>query len=78
LHNPVSTHLTIKLFSASNLGTSTRRLTLAGDEDGISIGEHLKEVEDLDELPCALQSGARMTFWETRAGRQPSRSSSTT
>ena len=57
LHNPASTHLTIKLFSASNLGTSTgntRRLTLAGDEDGISIGEHLKEVEDLDELQQAM------------------------
>jgi hypothetical protein len=57
LHNPASTHLTIKLFSASNLGTSTgntRRLTLAGDEDGISIGEHLKEVEDIDELQQAM------------------------
>jgi hypothetical protein len=58
LHNPASTHLTIKLFSASNLGSSTgntRRLTLAGDEDGISIGEHLKEIEDLEELQQAMR-----------------------
>jgi hypothetical protein len=58
LHNPASTHLTIKLFSATNLGSSTgntRRLTLAGDEDGISIGEHLKEIEDLEELQQAMR-----------------------
>lgn len=58
LHNPASTHLTIKLFSASNLGSSTgntRRFTLAGDEDGISIGDHLKEIEDLEELQQAMR-----------------------
>jgi hypothetical protein len=58
LHNPASTHLTIKLFSASNLGSSTgntRRFTLAGDEDGISIGDHLKEIEDLGELQQAMR-----------------------
>ena len=59
IQNPGSSHLTLKLFSPNNLHSSTgstRRLTLADTDGGINVGEHLKEITDLEELKLAMRA----------------------
>ena len=58
LQNPSSSHCTLKLFSPCNLQASTgsvRRLTLADADGGINVGEHLKEIADMEELKLAMR-----------------------
>lgn len=57
IHNPASTHLSLKLFHISNVScgsTGTKRVSLLGEEGGLDIGDSLKEVHDLEELKNAL------------------------
>jgi len=59
LQNPGSSHLTLKLFSPNNLHSATgssRRLTLADADGAINVGEHLKEITDLEELKLAMRA----------------------
>lgn len=58
LHNPGSSHNTLKLYSPYNLQSATgatRRLTLADGDGGINVGEHLKEIADMEELKLAMR-----------------------
>jgi len=62
IHNPGSPHLTLKLFSSSNMGSSTaatRRLTLADNDCAVSIGDSMREVSDLNELKLAMRALCR-------------------
>ncbi len=62
IHNPGSPHLTLKLFSSSNMGSSTaatRRLTLADNDSAFSIGDSMREVSDLNELKLAMRAPCR-------------------
>ena len=62
IHNPGSPHLTLKLFSSSNMGSSTaatKRLTLADNDSSISIGDSMREVSDLNELRLAVRAMCR-------------------
>jgi hypothetical protein len=62
IHNPGSPHLTLKLFSSSNMGSSTaatRRLTLADNDSAVSIGDSMREVSDLNELKLAMRALCR-------------------
>lgn len=66
IHTPGSTQLTLKLFSSSNMTSSTtgtRRLTLADGDSAISIGEHMKDIADLAELKHAIWAVCRATHF---------------
>jgi hypothetical protein len=60
--NPASPHNTLKLYSSSNMSSSTgatRRLTLADGNSSVNIGENLKEISDLNELKLAVRAMCR-------------------
>jgi len=62
LHNPASSSLTVKLFSAANMSSSTgstRKLSLADGDKSIHVGESLKEIADLGELQLAVRAMCR-------------------
>jgi hypothetical protein len=62
MHNPGSVHNTLKLYSSSNMGSSTggtRRLTLADNDNTVSIGDNMREVTDLNELKLAVRAMCR-------------------
>ncbi len=57
-----SPHNTLKLYSSSNMSSSTgatRRLSLADGSQAVNIGENLKEVTDLAELKLAVMAMCR-------------------
>jgi hypothetical protein len=57
-----SPHNTLKLYSSSNMSSSTgatRRLSLADGSQAVNIGENLKEVTDLAELKLAVRTMCR-------------------
>ena len=58
LHNPGSSHNTLKLYRPYNLQSATgatRQLTLADGNGSINVGEHLKEIADMEELKLAIR-----------------------
>lgn len=60
--NPGSPHNTLKLYSSSNMSSSTgatKRLSLADGSQAVNIGENLKEVTDLAELRLAVRTMCR-------------------
>ena len=62
LHNPGSMNNTVKLYSPSNMSSSTgstRRLSLADGDKSINVGESLKEISDLEELKLAVRAMCR-------------------
>jgi hypothetical protein len=62
IHNPGSPHITLKLFSSSNMGSSTaatKRLTLADGDRSVSIGDNMREVSDMNELKLAVRAMCR-------------------
>jgi len=62
IHNPASMNITVKLFSPSNMASSTgntKRLSLVDGERSINVGESLKEVTDLEELKLAVRAMCR-------------------
>jgi len=62
LHNPASSSLTVKLFSAANMSSSTgstRKLSLADGDKSIHVGESMKEIADLNELQLAVRAMCR-------------------
>jgi hypothetical protein len=59
MHNPGSPHITLKLYSSSNMGSSTgatKRLTLADGDRSVSIGDNMKEVSDMNEFKLAVRA----------------------
>ncbi len=65
MQNPGSAHNTLKLYSSlnmANMGSSTgatRRLTLADNDNTVSIGDNMREVSDLNELKLAVRGMCR-------------------
>jgi len=62
LHNPGSPHLTLKLFSSSNMGSSTaatKRLTLADGDRSVSVGDNMREINNLLEFKLAIRALCR-------------------
>jgi hypothetical protein len=62
IHNPASPHLTLKLFSSTNMGsstTSTKRLTLADGDRSVNVGDNLREINDLLEFKLAVRALCR-------------------
>gem|GEM_PF-5631906 len=62
IHQPGSPHLTLKLFSSSNMGSSTgatKRLTLADGDTSVNIGDNMKEIHDLNEFKLAVRAMCR-------------------
>ena len=62
LHNPASMNITVKLFSAANMSSSTgstRKLSLADGDKSIHVGESMKEIADLGELQLAVRAMCR-------------------
>jgi len=62
LHNPASMSNTIKLYSPSNMSSSTgntRKLSLADGDKSVSVGESMKEIADLEELKLAVRAMCR-------------------
>jgi len=59
LHNPASPDLKIKMFylpNVSSCGLSTRKVSLEDGNEGLTVGDSLKEVSDLDGYRTALNS----------------------
>lgn len=59
LHNPSSQNLKLKLFylpNVANSGLSAKKVSLDGEDEGLSIGESLKEIGDLDGYRQALNT----------------------
>ena len=59
IHNPASQELKLKLFhlpNVANSGMQAKRVNLDGGEDGLSIGDSLKEISDLDSFKMALNT----------------------
>jgi len=57
-HNPGSSNLCLKLFSPENLSTSAgaaRKFTLADDDGAISVGEHMREITEMNTLQHAMR-----------------------
>jgi len=62
MHNPASPHNTLKLYSSSNMGSSTgatKRLTLADGDRSVNIGDNMREVVDLNEMKLAVRAMCR-------------------
>jgi len=62
LHNPGSMNNTVKLYSPSNMTSSTgstKRLSLVDGDRSINVGESLKEISDLEELKLAVRAMCR-------------------
>jgi hypothetical protein len=62
LHNPASMNLTVKLFSPTNMASSTgstRQLSLADGCTAVNVGESLREIADLEELKLAVRAMCR-------------------
>jgi len=60
--NPASPHNTLKLYSSSNMTSSTgatKRLTLADGNSSVDIGDSMKEVSDMNELKLAVRAMCR-------------------
>ena len=59
LHNPASQELKLKQFYLPNIAGSSmsaRKVRLDGEEEGLSIGESLKEIADLDGYKSAINT----------------------
>ena len=59
LHNPASQELKLKLFhlpNVANSGMQARKVNLDGGDEGLSIGESMREIVDLDSYKMALNT----------------------
>jgi len=65
MHNPSSVHNTLKLYSSSNMGSctgATSRLTLADNDNTVSISDNTREVSDLNELKLAVRACSPLEY----------------
>lgn len=63
-HNPGSMNLVIKLFSPENMCTTSgaaRRFTLADDDGAVSVGEHMREISEMNTLQHAMRALVGLT-----------------
>jgi hypothetical protein len=63
-HNPGSQNLCLKQFSPENLSTTAgaaRKFTLADDDGAISVGEHMKEITEMNTLQHAMRALCGLT-----------------
>jgi hypothetical protein len=63
-HNPGSQNLCLKMFSPENLSTTAgaaRKFTLADDDGAISVGEHMKEITEMNTLQHAMRALCGLT-----------------
>lgn len=59
IHNPSSAELKLKLFhmpNVANSGMTAKKVSLDGGEDGLSIGDSLREIADLESFRAALNN----------------------
>jgi hypothetical protein len=57
-HNPGSTNICLKMFSPENLSTTAgaaRKFTIADDDGAVSVGEHMKEITEMNALQHAMR-----------------------
>ncbi len=57
-HNPGSTNICLKMFSPENLSTTAgaaRKFTIADDDGAVSVGEHMKEITEMNALQNAMR-----------------------
>ncbi len=63
-HNPGSQNLCLKQFSPENLSTTAgaaRKFTLADDDGALSVGEHMKEITEMNTLQHAMRALCGLT-----------------
>jgi hypothetical protein len=63
-HNPGSTNICLKMFSPENMCTTAgaaRKFTIADDDGAVSVGEHMKEITEMNALQHAMRALCGLT-----------------